>query len=130
MRHATPTLLTRRDVLTASAALPFLLSARPALSATEPGRLRDLAREAWIYALPLIEFGQTLQRARSGTPLNSIAHVPALADHTSRTVTTPNADTLYSSARLDLSAGPVTIVLPASRERYLSVALMDAYTNN
>jgi hypothetical protein len=45
-------------------------------------------------------------------------------------VTTPNNDTLYSTAQLDLSAGPVTITLPAAGERYLSLALMDAYTNN
>jgi len=45
-------------------------------------------------------------------------------------VTTPNNDTLYSSAQLDLSRGPVTLTVPPSGARYLSVALMDAYTNN
>ncbi|MBS0331724.1 MAG: DUF1254 domain-containing protein, partial [Proteobacteria bacterium] len=45
-------------------------------------------------------------------------------------VTTPNNDTLYSTAQIDLSAGPVTITLPAAGERYFSLALMDAYTNN
>ncbi|HZZ30894.1 MAG TPA: DUF1254 domain-containing protein, partial [Phenylobacterium sp.] len=38
--------------------------------------------------------------------------------------------TLYSTAQVDLSKGPVTITLPASGDRYLSLALMDAYTNN
>lgn len=99
-------------------------------ASANPSSLRDIAREAWIYALPLIEFGRARQRARTGSPLNTIAHVPALADHMSRTVTTPNADTLYSSARIELSAGPVRLVVPAGRERYLSLALMDAYTNN
>ena len=45
-------------------------------------------------------------------------------------MTTPNNDTLYSTTQLDLSAGPVTITVPASGDRYLSLALMDAYTNN
>jgi hypothetical protein len=45
-------------------------------------------------------------------------------------VTSPNNDTLYSRAFLDLRKGPVTITLPPTGERYQSVALMDMFTNN
>jgi hypothetical protein len=93
--------------------------------------LRTAAKEAWLYALPLIEIAATRDAiARIGVPLNRFHHVTKLADHRARFVTTPNCDTLYSTAQLDLSAGPVTLTLPASGERYLSVALMDAYSNN
>jgi len=93
--------------------------------------LSEAAREAWVFALPLIEVAST----RTGTGafgggINQITHQRDLADHTSRAVTTPNNDTLYSSAQLDLSRGPVTLTLPVSGGRYLSLALMDAYTNN
>ena len=93
--------------------------------------LSEAAREAWVYALPLIEVAST----RTGTGafgggINELSHMRDLADHASRAVTTPNNDTLYSSAQLDLSRGPVTLTLPASGDRYLSVALMDAWTNN
>jgi hypothetical protein len=64
------------------------------------------------------------------TPLNTLSHVRDLVDHTFRDITTPNNDTLYSTAKIDLSRGPVTLSLPASGDRYLSLALMDAYTNN
>lgn len=94
--------------------------------------LKQAATEAWLYGLPLIEIATTRSRAgrfaSSGT--NSFGHMRDLADHTSRAVTTPNNDTLYSSAQLDLSNGPVTLTLPPSGDRYVSLALMDAYTNN
>jgi hypothetical protein len=100
-------------------------------SATELDRLRDAAAEAWIFGLPLIEIATTrANRAGFGGAMNTFDHMRNLANHRMRAVTTPNNDTLYTSGQLDLSAGPVTINLPASGERYLSLALMDAYTNN
>jgi hypothetical protein len=62
-------------------------------------------------------------------PVNRFAHRRTLADHRHRMVTTPNNDTLYSSAVIDLSAGPVELAVPAFGDRYHSVALLDAYTN-
>ncbi len=93
--------------------------------------LSEAAREAWTFVLPLIEVASTRTGTGSfGGGINELTHLRDLADHTSRAVTTPNNDTLYSSAQLDLSQGPVTLILPPSGERYLSVALMDAWTNN
>lgn len=93
--------------------------------------LKTAAREAWLYALPLIEIATTRGRGQAlGHKMGVFAHVRALANHRHRAVTTPNNDTLYSTAQLDLSAGPATITLPASGERYFSLALMDAYSNN
>ncbi|ODT86250.1 DUF1254 domain-containing protein [Phenylobacterium sp. SCN 70-31] len=93
--------------------------------------LRDAARTAWLYVLPLIEMASPRTRAfAGGAPPNAFAHGRDLVGPADRDITTPNNDTLYSSAHLDLSHGPVTLTLPASGDRYLSVALMDAYTNN
>src|SRR3990167_4080187 len=95
------------------------------------GALRAAAKEAWIYGMPLIEMAMTRQnRAGFGGARNAFGHMRDLADHTMRAVTTPNNDTLYTSAQIDLTQGPVTITLPRSGDRYLSLALMDAYTNN
>jgi len=93
--------------------------------------LREAARTAWLYVLPLIEIANTRQRGLSvGSRPNVFGHMRNLANHTSRAVTTPNNDTFYSTAQIDLSEGPVTLTLPPSGERYLSLALMDAYSNN
>lgn len=62
-------------------------------------------------------------------PVNRFAHRRTLADHRHRSVTTPNHDTLYSSAVMDLSAGPVTLTVPDFGDRYYSVAFLDVYTN-
>ncbi len=45
-------------------------------------------------------------------------------------MTTPNVDTLYSGALLDLRKGPIAITLPATGARYVSLALLDMYSNN
>lgn len=93
--------------------------------------LRAAARAAYIYSLPLIEVATTRQRGMSlGQRMGAFTHVRNLATPKHRAVTTPNTDTLYSTAHIDLAAGPVTITLPAAGDRYLSLALMDAYTNN
>jgi hypothetical protein len=94
-------------------------------------QLRTAAREAWLYALPLIEIATTRARGQAlGHRMSAFAHVRSLANHRHRAVTTPNNDTLYSTAQLDLGAGPVTFHAPGTGERYVSLALMDAYSNN
>lgn len=93
--------------------------------------LTKAAAAAWTFALPLIEVVSPRTRSYAGSaPVNTFGHGRDLVDHTFRAITTPNNDTLYSSAQIDLSRGPVSITLPASGNRYLSLALMDAYTNN
>ena len=61
--------------------------------------------------------------------INRHIHVRDLADERIRSVTAPNNDTLYTSAVLELSKTPVCLTLPASGDRYLSVALMDMFTD-
>jgi len=61
---------------------------------------------------------------------NAWRHTTQLVDHTYRGVTTPNCDTLYSGAWLDLAHGPVLIEVPASDLPYWSIAVMDLNTDN
>ena len=93
--------------------------------------LTAAARAAYVFGLPLIEIATTRSRLTGlGAPMHAFMYPPNLADHRARAVTTPNNDTLYASAQIDLGGGPVTLTLPPAGERYLSLALMDAYTNN
>lgn len=101
------------------------------MSAQDLDALKAAARTAWLFTLPLVEIAQTRDRGVAvGSRMNVFGHMRKLADHTSRAVTTPNNDTFYSTAQLDLSQGPVSITLPPTGDRYISLALMDAYTNN
>jgi hypothetical protein len=61
--------------------------------------------------------------AGMGSGINALIPRLALADASSREVTTPNNDTLYGSAWLDLRDGPVFFTIPPLG-RYHSAALM------
>jgi hypothetical protein len=88
--------------------------------------------DAYTYLLPLYEMSST-RKAALDTAVqspNTFVNVPTLADAKSHAVTTPNVDTLYSSAFLLLADGPVQIDIPDSGDRYFSLSILDFYTNN
>lgn len=125
--------MTRRDFLIATTATVVNAGAHAAAQtpATSPSNLRAAARQAWIWGLPLIEFAQQRSaRHAEGMKANTLKHQRALIAAKDQFVTTPNNDTLYSHAWLDLEKGPVTVNVPASGERYYCVPLMDMYSNN
>jgi hypothetical protein len=109
--------------------------AGPAAAADAPPTVAQL-RAAYLFALPVYEMMRTrhLQvsktEALGGPGVNHLYARTVLADAATRDVTTPNNDTLYSSAWLDLAGGPVILDAPALPDRYHSVALMDLFTNN
>ncbi len=89
---------------------------------------------AFDYTFPLYEMARTRNLsvempANPNRGVNRLAHRRALADFKSRAVTTPNNDTLYSSAWLDLAAGPIELTLPPMGARYWSFQFMDAYSS-
>ena len=99
---------------------------------------RSVAREATIYGLPIVESYKVMYfyAVYKGTPeyrapfnqVKSDARVFTPADST---VQTPNSDTPYSGAWLDLRVEPVVITVPPVEEgRYYSVQLIDLYTHN
>jgi len=120
--------MNRRELLVVAGALGL----SPALAAKAADGDPSAARDAWLYALPLIEMAATRARLLKapGAAINKLSHTRTLSDHAARWVTTPNNDTLYSSAFLDLTKGPVTLTIPALGERYYCVAVMDMFTNN
>lgn len=121
--------MNRRDLLVMASALGLA----PAFAkAQDSGDAAMAARDAYFYALPLIEMATTRARLLKapGAAINKLTHTRTLTDHTGRAVTTPNNDTLYSSAFVDLTQGPIILTIPAMGARYYSVAIMDMFTNN
>ena len=97
-----------------------------------------LAVQAYIYGYPLVEMERT-KRLSTGVsepdrkgraPTNMFGHFADLADAAARDVVTPNNDTIYSIAWLDLSDQPVILHVPDMKGRYYVFQLLDAYTNN
>ncbi|MBL0727458.1 DUF1254 domain-containing protein [Piscinibacter sp. HJYY11] len=102
-------------------------------------------RDALIRTLPLFE----MMRMRAATTarrhptlgfaspergstlrwVNQFTHTHRKLGPDDREVVSPNNDTVYSNAWLDLSQGPVVIDTPDMGERYWTLGLLDAWTN-
>ncbi len=96
----------------------------------------DLGVEAYIYGYPLVlmditrQVGTNVPRpVEDAAPLNQLCNMRAFPDDTFTTVVSPNADTLYSFAFLDLSREPIVLSVPEMGERYFLMELLDAWTN-
>jgi len=99
---------------------------------------RAIAREAFIYGFPIVEGYKTLYKQavdKSGSDykasFNHIGHARDVAKPEDTWVVTPNSDTPYSFAWLDLRAEPVVITMPkVENTRYYSAQLIDLQTFN
>ncbi len=93
-------------------------------------------RAAFQFAFPVYAMMQTrsvtLGKAQAFgiDGRNRLLPKQKLADASDRDVTTPNNDTLYASAWLDLTAGPLAFELPPLPVRYHSAALMSLFTDD
>lgn len=93
--------------------------------------LRLAAREAFLYALPMTEIANVRDRLLgAGIKAGRFFPQKGLATPRDRVVTTPNVDTIYANAFIDLSAGPATLTLPSLGDRYASLSLMDMFSDN
>ena len=99
--------------------------------------LRTLSREAYTYLYPLLTMELTrrqmvnlpaAQKPGFG-PANRFSHVRQFPVAEFRVVVRPNFDTLYSSAWLDLTQGPVRVDVPDSDGRYYMLPLLDMWTD-
>lgn len=61
------------------------------------------------------------------TASNVLFHVTITPEF--KDVVSPNVDTVYCSAWLDLSQNPVVLIVPDTNDRYYLVQIMDAYSN-
>lgn len=98
----------------------------------------SLGIQAYIYGYPLVTMERTRQlqslvKAPYGqafTISNVFFQYDELFTPNDTDVVTPNVDTIYSIAWLDLKRGPVVLNVPDTNDRYYVMQLMDAWTNN
>ena len=91
-----------------------------------PSETHEIAAKAYTFAYPLV----LMELTRRNTPHpNRFANAPAFPDDTFRQVIRPNADTLYSSAWLDLSKEPILLKVPDTHGRFYLMQFMDAWTD-
>lgn len=93
--------------------------------------LRDVAVEATVYGLPTVLQHDLMLRQCTGPQaqaMSAFVHERELARPSFSAFRVPNVDTLYSSAWLDLTRGPVDVDLPAFGDRYFTLQFLDAFS--
>lgn len=97
---------------------------------------RMLAMDATIYGVPSVyQYAQLYEQAvdvksASYTGFNRFLHQREIATPDFAAFKTPNVDTLYSNAWLDLSGGPAIIEVPPIESRYYTLQFVDMYGNS
>lgn len=100
--------------------------------------LRLIAQQAWTYAYPMLMHYQTMEKQalNPAAPeyvggFNRFRHYSELYTPDNREIVTPNNDTPYSWAWLDLRSEPQVLSVPAvDADRYYVHQLVDQYTYN
>ena len=129
----------RQNIITLLA-LTAVLAFSPLAQADDvtPAEARAIAKEAYIYGYPLvdsyrIQYAYFVDRDDKSfkAPWNQIKNIPNVYTPADTAVQTPNSDTPYSWAGLDLRAEPIVLTVPEiEKDRYYSVQFIDAYTFN
>ena len=95
-----------------------------------------LASAAYVALLPrALTFAIERRMTNCAAPIGACApagifqHKRKLASPDDRMIVNPNADTVYSSAWLDLRDGPWVLHVPDMGDRYFSFQLLDAWTD-
>ncbi len=91
--------------------------------------MKTLSAEVFTYAYPLVLMDVTREVATAKVPVNTFGHKRAFPDAAFTDVVSPNGDTLYSSAWLDLSKEPMVLSVPDTSGRYYLMPMLDAWTN-
>lgn len=96
---------------------------------------RLLAADATLYGTAsVLQYKQMFDQAVDKTSteftgFNVFKHGRQLAGPDYRAFKTPNVDTLYSNAWLDLTQGPVLFDVPDTKGRYYTANFLDMYAN-
>lgn len=97
---------------------------------------RVLARDAWVFGLPLVYIGvqndlstHVTKPDATRAPINQFVHYRQFPDPSNKTVVGLNVDTLYSLASLDLSKEPMILSVPPMGDRFWIMQVIDAWNN-
>lgn len=139
-------MLTKRDFIgTAAIAAGLATAVRsiPVLAQSKaewPNMIeaKDIAEAGFIYGLPIVmnyaimyEYAIDRNSGQFKAPFNQIKNEPNVFTYKDTAIVTPNSDTPYSFAWLDLRAEPMVLSVPAiDPKRYFSVMLCDGNTYN
>jgi len=109
----------------------ILAFSTPGEITTDPEQAREIAKEAYIFAYPMLEnYWIMIMQTTLFGEMNKFDHGTQLVDPGDRRVVRPNNDTLYSRLWLDLRTEPFVVSVPEIADRYFSFQLTDIFTHN
>jgi hypothetical protein len=139
-------MLTKRDLLRSAALAAMTIATTTPVPANAQAKAewpdireaKAIAEEGFIYGLPIVmnyavmyEYSVDKNSGQYKAPFNQIKNEPRVFTHKDTAVITPNSDTPYSFAWMDLRAEPVVLSVPAvDPKRYYSIMLCDGNTFN
>lgn len=97
---------------------------------------REMAVQAYVYGYPLVTMEMTRRVMTNGSeaggsraPMGHLTRVREYPNASFRDVTAPNADTLYTTAWVDVAKEPWVLSLPEADGRYYLFPMLDGWTN-
>ncbi len=109
--------------------------ARAATAITEQ-EAHSIGVAAYVYFYSLVTMDLTRKQLTNvakaeglHTPMNTFASLAAFPPADMKVVVRPNFDTLYSSAWLDLTKGPMIVSVPDTHGRYYLLPMLDMWTD-
>jgi hypothetical protein len=101
-----------------------------------PDEAHRIAMDAYIYGYPLVTMEYTRRvitnvREPEGTraPMGQLIRLRTYPNASFRDVTAPNADTLYTTAFIDVSKEPYIVSLPDANDRYYLFPMLSGWTD-
>jgi hypothetical protein len=98
-------------------------------------RVSTLTAESFVFTYPLVVMALTRRQLTATdlpgellAPVNTFAHLREFPSPPLSPIVTPNRDTLYSSAWLDLTGGPLMLSIPDTGRRFCALPMYDAWT--
>ena len=127
----------RASRLAAFALACTVISSPVSAQAPSSEDVQAIVQEAYIYLYPLVTMDISRRQGSnvpSGKlpgfgPMNTFSSFKEFPDANFKAVVRPNFDTLYSSAWIDLTAGPVIISAPDTKGRYYLLPMLDMWTD-
>ena len=131
-------MIQRRTFATGLLSTAALAALSDTIAAAEPTDARAIAKQAYLYAFAMLENYQTWykQAVDFNAPeyvggFGKFRHYSKPFTPSNHDVVTPNNDTPYSWAWLDLRAEPYVLSVPAvPKDRYYVVQWIDLFTQN
>jgi hypothetical protein len=125
-------------VATGFVVVGMLLAAAAPLHAADlaPAEAKQIAEETYIYGYPLVTMEMTrrvmtnvAEPQATRAPMGHLIRVREYPTAQFRDVTAPNADTLYTTAWVDVAKEPWVLSLPDAADRYYLFPMLSGWTD-